>query len=221
MRSPMRADVTRVAGVAGQDDRVREPERVVEDLRLRQVERVLPFDRPGREVVGDEIARDLAVGGEDERQLRLGNVPGRVAPDPQRRARRRHAVRRHLHEQLGPLGREDHVVRGLDDRFLDPRLTRALVGHPRRPDLLQVDGREHLDVAVERVAGQRRIDRLVQRAEPGGEQLASGSSRGCSDRRERHEELVALVPDPSDPVHQPVARFDRRYAAKPPCSVIS
>ena len=49
-----------VAGLAGQDDRARQPERVVVDLGLRQVERVGALDGARGDVVGDQVADDLA-----------------------------------------------------------------------------------------------------------------------------------------------------------------
>ena len=52
--------------------------RAREQLRLRQVERVLALDRARGDVVADRVAGDVAVLAEHEPDLRLRDVPGRV-----------------------------------------------------------------------------------------------------------------------------------------------
>ena len=56
------------------------PERTTasEDLRLRQVERVLPFDVPRRNVVGDRVGENLSLAANDDREFRLGRRERRI-----------------------------------------------------------------------------------------------------------------------------------------------
>jgi hypothetical protein len=96
-------------------------------------------------------------------------------------------------------------------RLLDAGLARALVCDPRRPHLLAVDGREHVDLSPDRLPGERRVDGLVQSVETTGEErrerLAQGMERSVASR---HEELEALVVDAPQSVHPPAGLADRR-----------
>ena len=115
------------------------------DLGLRQVDRVLALDAAGRDVVADGVAGDLARRVDQQRHLRLRHVPRRVAPDRDRLARRRDAIRRGLEEDFGPLGVVDLRVDVLLGGLFHPGVTAAQVRHTGRPDLLVVDWRRERD----------------------------------------------------------------------------
>ena len=177
MRSPSRwissfdRRRARVGDVARQDDGARQAQRVVVDLGLRQVERVGALDRARREVVGRQVADHLATGVDDQRQLGLGDVPGRVGADSQRRARCPHARGGRLEEELGPLRLVDQLVDVAHRGLLDACRGRAPVGDAAGPHLLIVDGRQQLGRGRQRSALQRAVDRLVQALAAGAQQL--------------------------------------------------
>ena len=177
MRSPSRWISSSIAAERGSGtSRARtmvpdRPERVVVDLGLRQVERVGALDRARREVVGRQVADDLATGVDDQRELGLGDVPGRVGADSQRRARCPHARGGRLEEQLGPLRLVDQLVDVAHRGLLDARRGRAPVGDAAGPHLLIVDGRQQLGGGRQRSALQRAVDRLVQALAAGAQQL--------------------------------------------------
>src|SRR5262249_57771214 len=75
-----------------------------------QVQRVLALDVARRDVVADGVAGDLTMRGDQHGDLRLGNVPGRVAADADGSVVAAHARGRALEEQLGTLGGIDLVV---------------------------------------------------------------------------------------------------------------
>ena len=115
-------DLERLGAQGGENGR---PERAGAgvDLRLGQVERVRTFDLPGGDVVADRDADDLAAGPDDEADLRLRDVPGRVRADADRLAGTdRAAAAGVLEEELGPLGVVDERVHVLDGTLLDARI---------------------------------------------------------------------------------------------------
>src|SRR6185436_14984481 len=81
------AQAIRVADVDAGADRAR----AVVDLRLRQVERVVALDVARRHVVADGVTDDLTGAVDDQRQLRLGDVPLAVVADADRHAVSGHA----------------------------------------------------------------------------------------------------------------------------------
>src|SRR6058998_4094796 len=64
--------------VVGQPHHGAQRARLAVDLGLRQVQRIFALDVARRDVVAHRVAGDLAVGGDEHGDLRLGNVPGRV-----------------------------------------------------------------------------------------------------------------------------------------------
>src|SRR3990172_4007254 len=93
----------------------------VVDLRLRKIERVLPFDAPRAHVVADAVTEDLSAAGDRERELRLGDVPVGIAPDPDLPFMAHDAVRRCFEEQLGSFRPIDPIVDiGFALRLLPP-----------------------------------------------------------------------------------------------------
>ncbi len=123
-------------------------------LRLRQVERVLAFDGAGGDIVADCVAGDLAEGVDDERDLGLGHVKGRVAADGDGLAVPDNSPGGRLVKQL----RARRVVDPLVDvrrllAFLYPCLLRDLVRHAAGPDLgPAVDRRQQHDLGERELA---------------------------------------------------------------------
>ena len=117
---------------------------IVVELGLRQIERILALDVAGAHVVADGEPDQLSLRRNDQRQFRLGNRPFRVAADADRLAGTGDAPRHGLEEQLRPRRRiHPVVVRGARFRFLHAGHLAPLVRHPRRPDFLMVERRQH------------------------------------------------------------------------------
>src|SRR5690349_12091613 len=119
----------------------------VVQLRLRKIERGLSFDVPRAHAVTRGVADDRAAACDEQRQLRLGDVPKRVAPDADRTARADDPPRGGLEEELRTFGGVHEIVEvpaGSGLRLFHPRSTAAEVRHARRPDLLVNDRREQL-----------------------------------------------------------------------------
>src|SRR5262249_26171583 len=115
-----------------------------EKLGLREVERVFALDGARRDVVADRVPVDFAVVAKHERDLRLGNVPARVAADADRPARADRAPTQGvLEEQLGSLRVVDEAV-DVDPALLDACVAAPLVGDAGAPDLRRLDGHEQL-----------------------------------------------------------------------------
>src|SRR3990172_2645279 len=117
------------------------------DLRLRKIKRILPLDAAGAHVVSDAVSKDLPAARDRERELRLGDVPVGIAPDPDLSFMAHDSLRRCFEEQLGSLRTVDSIV---DGRFplglLHPGFAAAPIGHPRRPDLLAFESWEERSV---------------------------------------------------------------------------
>src|SRR5262249_28219936 len=109
------------------------------DFSLRQIERILALDVARTHVITDRVADDPAERIDDQRQLRLGHVPLRVATDAHLLIRARYAVGRGFKEQLGAVGGIDAVIKvsaASRFRFLHSRRPAAEISYARRPDLL-------------------------------------------------------------------------------------
>ena len=127
------------------------------------------LDLPGRDVVADRDADDLAAGSDDEADFRLGDIPGRVRADADRLAGTdRAAAAGVLEEELRPVGVVDERVHVLDGALLNARISRTLICDTRAPDLRRIDGAEQ-------------PVRLGQRQPVGIEWLISAAALGLDD----------------------------------------
>src|SRR5690349_18061525 len=99
-----------VGDLPGGADRRTERAAAQVDLRLRQVERVLALDRPGRHVVAHGVAGDLAEAVDDQGDLGFRDVDHRVGTYRYRLSVADHPPGRRLEEQLGPFGVIDLLV---------------------------------------------------------------------------------------------------------------
>ena len=97
----------------------------VVDLRLREKERVLPFDAARAHVVPDREGDDLAVRVREDGELGLGDVPGRVLAHADLAAVRDHAPPRSFEEELRPVALVDVLVDRLLGRLFEARLAAA------------------------------------------------------------------------------------------------
>jgi hypothetical protein len=129
-------EAVRVGHLPGRADHRAQRAAAQVDLGLRQVQRVLALDRARAHVVAHRIAADLARGVEDQGQLGLGHVDGRVGAHRDGLARAGHPPGGRLEEQLRPFGLVDQRVQPPGALALLHALTlRQLVRHPGRPDL--------------------------------------------------------------------------------------
>ena len=180
-------------------------------LRLAQVERVRALDLARRDVVADRVREDLAALSDHDPDLGLGDVPGRVAADPDRLARPHRAPRRRvLQEQLRSVGLVDEVVDVLDRALAHPRVPAALVRDARAPHLGRIERRDERPPSVELQAV--RVDRC-DRAPLGGEHLAEEERHRVIDPGELPERPLVVQLDADrhaacrihpadDPAHQ-------------------
>ena len=136
------AEGERRRGARGRNERRAQRAGAVVHLGLRQVERILAFDRPARDIVAERVAGDREIRGDHQRELGLGHVPIRVPSDADPFRRPANAPAGRLEEELGPDGIVDMVVHGRLGRLLHPRIARAFVGDAGGPYLLIVDGGE-------------------------------------------------------------------------------
>src|SRR5215207_7389964 len=109
----------------------------VVDLGLRQVQRVLSFYVPGRNVIAGGVADDLHPAVHDEHKLGLRHVPAAVLADAHGLAVSRDPPADGLEEELGPLGVVDLVVDVGLSRLEHAGLAADQVSHPASPDLVQ------------------------------------------------------------------------------------
>ena len=125
----------------------------VVDLGLREVERVLALDRPARHVVADGVAHDLAPEDHD-REFGFGDVPVRVASDPDGLARSHRSLGGRLEEDLRAFVLEGTLVHLATTALLLACVAADLVGHARGPDL--VGHRRDRDVLDDRTGVEQR-----------------------------------------------------------------
>src|SRR5581483_8488680 len=113
---------------------------------LRQVQRIRALDVAGGDVVADRHPDRRAGLAEDERDLRLGDVPTRVGAHPDRLAGAdRAAAAGVLEEELWARSVVDERVHVLDGALLDPGVAAALVGDAGTPDLGGLDRDRELE----------------------------------------------------------------------------
>src|SRR6185312_5218145 len=194
------------------------------DLGLRQVERVLALDRPGRHVVARGVARDLAEAVDHQGDLGFRHVEAGVGTHRDGLPVADDSPRCRLEEKLRPFGLIDLLVDvGRALALLDPRLAGRDVRDPGRPDLgPAVDRRQQGDVrGGDGLAVPYPLPDLGQRQRPQGgqrryarqpahlplvahaSQRSRGIARGVPDDLHAGSPLATATTCDDDPTAQP------------------
>ena len=183
--------IVRVVDLGCERDDRSKRRRLVVDLGLWQVERVLSFDTAGRDVVAYGVADDLTGAVDHQRAFRLGNVPGAVAADGDLLAWSGDPEAHPLEEDLRPIRFVDDVVDALGLRLFHAGVTTAHVGDPGAPDFLPVDRslERHLCQRGPQVALLNPSQRDIQ---IGLRKLKRGGQRGWATRGFDVDDLIAV-----------------------------
>jgi len=202
-------DLERLRPVLRNRDRRAERAGGGEELGLGEVEGVLALHVACRHVVADRGSEQLAVGSQNERELRLRHRPRGIGADSHRSARSDGSTAACvLHEQLRTVGVVDEAVdvSCLNSTFVDASVTASFVRDAGRPGLGRNERRKQLERRrqLERL-GIERCDRPSRNgalpAQNGEDVVAL--QFGHDRRRIRFDEpeprLVTRLPEADDP----------------------
>src|SRR5699024_3099982 len=113
--------------------------RAVITFSLWKIQRVFPFDTSGAHIVADGVSHDISAGGNDQRQLRFGDIPTRIFPDPDLPTVSNCSGFCSFEKKLRTFGPVYALVEIGPARLLGfflPAQLAVIVGHPAGPDLL-------------------------------------------------------------------------------------